>query len=276
MDPGCPDHAKGEYWTGNTGLVASPDCPLCTCGPSECVLPVGIAASPGQVCGGPFTDLLAPEPWDGSCTSPMTVDPGTFGSVVIPPPMASACEVVEVPPPPKAGGDFSWTTRARACDGLVQGRCDASDLMCSPTAKPPPPGFQQCIAYTDPVDEVALPTCPEAYPEQLVFYADVDDQRKCTPCECDEPLGNACIARVSVFQDPTCGGQPMPLFENYAIGLGDGVSCIAAMGGSSLGAFSASWGVNEPGACAPSGGQPYGEAIPAKPKVFCCQPVATE
>ena len=277
VDPGCPAHAKGEYWTGQTGLVASPDCPLCTCGTSECVLPVGIAASPGPLCGGPtFTDLLASVPWDGSCTSPTTLDPGTFGSVVIPPPMASPCEVVEVPPPPKAGGDFSWTTRARACDGLVHGRCDQSDLMCSPTAKPPPPGFRQCIVYTDAVDENALPACPEAYPEQFVFYADVDDQRKCTPCDCGEPLGNQCIAAVSAYQDTACGEQSFALFENAAIALGQGTSCITTMAGGALGSMSASWMVNELGACVPSGGQPYGEAKPAKAKVFCCQGLPTQ
>ena len=270
--PACPEHAKGEYWTGNDGLVAGPNCPLCTCGTSQCELPAGVAAMSDSICQGPgYIPLDAPPGWDGTCNSPVTVAPGTFASIAIAPPSAGACEVIAVPLPPKLTDDYSWTTFARACDGLVNGACTASNEMCSPTAKPPPPGFHQCIAYEAAIDEAKLPMCPSAYPEQHVFYGAIDDQRQCTDCECGEPLGTQCIARVSAFQDPACGPNPLPLFENVPIGLADGPLCTAVMSGAGLGAWSADWAVNKLGACIPSGGVAFGEAKPSDAHVFCCQ-----
>jgi hypothetical protein len=273
----CPDHAKSEFWVGYTGLIAEPECPTCTCGTSQCEMPLGLAATTDQMCQGPdFTPLDAPPDWDGSCISPATLPAGSFGALAIAPPTAGACVPIAVPTPPKATGEYSWTTLARACDGLVDGVCRSSDEMCSPTAKPPPPGFRQCIWYEDDIDEADLPTCPMAYPEQFVFYDDVDDQRDCTKCTCGPPLGTQCTAAVSAYQDTACGASMFPLFKDLAIGLGDGPQCVATMGGAALGAISASWAVNEPGACVPSGGDPYGEARPNKPRVFCCQPPPAE
>lgn len=271
--PACPDHAKNEFWNGYDGLIAGPECPLCTCGTSFCELPVGIAAMSDTICQGNLVaSLEAPPGWDGSCISPAIATPGTFGAVAVAPPTAAACEAVAVPLPPNAGSDFKWTTKARACDGLVNGICTSSDEMCSPTAKPPPPGFHQCIWYEKDVDEADLPVCPDAYPEQKIFYEDVDDNRECTPCECGQPLGNKCVAAVSGYQDMTCGSNGFPLFENVAVGLGQAPGCITTMPGGGLASTSASWAQNEPGACVASGGMPYGEATPSKPGLFCCKP----
>ena len=53
-----------------------------------------------------------------------------------------------------------------------------------------------------------------------------------------------------------------------------GKSCGFVIGGEGepLGSVSGYWQINEPGTCAPSGGEPFGEAIPVDPVTFCCRP----
>jgi len=271
--PACPDHAKSVFWDGFSGLVAPVECPICTCGPSECALPAGMAATSDTLCQGPdYTLFDAPASWDGACVSPDVIDSGAFGSLAIAPPTIMVCQPIAVEPPPTATAfTHGWATRARACDGLVSGRCDQSDLMCSPTAKPPPPGFRQCIWYEDPIDESALPTCPGTYPEQFVFYEGIVEGRECSPCECGQPLGTQCVAAVTAYQDVACGTAPAPLFESVLVGSGQAPGCVTTMPGTTLGAMSAKWIANEKGACVASGGVPSGEARPAGARVFCCQ-----
>ena len=267
--PECPAHAPVNAYEGFADLVDdSYECPPCVCGDPACVFPEGVTAStlvcPGDGQGATLTPFDAPASWTGECVSPGTVGSNLLRSATIAPVTVRPCEVVPQPQPTDFDFDPLWTTFARACRGQVDnGRCADPGLICMPTAEPPPPGFQQCIAYSKDAD----PICPETYPEKFTFYAGVGDTRGCTECECQQQGQPNCTALVSLYQTATCSSLV------YAGPVGTQESlCSDVMSGLQLRSVDASWLVNDPGSCTPSGGVPFGEVVPAGPKVFCCQP----
>jgi hypothetical protein len=267
--PECPAHAPIKAYEGLGDLRdESLYCPPCECSAPACVLPEVVTASDLSVCpndppGATLTPFSAPASWDGSCTSPGTVDASQLGSVTIAPVTVRPCEpIVEVVP----DWDFYplWNTFARACRGQVDnGRCEDPALICMPTAEPPPPGFRQCIAYT----KDAAPECPDTYPIQFTFYSGAEDTRNCTECECQQQGQPDCTALISLYQTGTCS----QLLYSGPVGT-QGTICSGVMPGLQLRSMEASLLVNEPGTCTPTGGVPVGEVVPEGPKVFCCQP----
>jgi hypothetical protein len=267
--PECPAHAPIKAYEGLGDLRdESLYCPPCECSEPACVLPEGVTASDLSVCpndppGATLTPFSAPVSWDGSCTSPGTVAPSLLGSVTIAPVTVRPCEpIVEVVP----DWEFYplWNTFARACRGQVDnGRCDDPGLVCVPTAEPPPPGFQQCIAHIKDAD----PACPDTYPDQFTFYAGVDDTRACTECECSQQAQPDCTALVSIYQTTACSS----LISANMIASTPACSDVA-IPGAQLASMKAAWVTNDAGTCTPSGGVPAGEVVPEGPKVFCCQP----
>jgi hypothetical protein len=263
--PECPAHAPVNAYEGFGDLRDETYyCPPCECSEPACVLPEGVTASPEtcmQGAGGVTTSIEAPTGWQGECTSPTTAN--NLGSVIIAPVTVLPCEpIVEVVP----DWEFYslWNTFARACKGQVDnGRCADPGLFCMPTAEPPPPGFRQCIAYIKDAD----PKCPNTYPDKFTFYAGAHDTRGCTECECQQQGQADCSALVSLHQTETCSS----VFHSGLVGT-QGELCGDVMPGLQLRSIEASWSVNEPGTCTPSGGVPVGEVMPEGPKVFCCQP----
>jgi len=263
--PACPAHAPVNAYEGFADLLDSSSyyCPPCECSKPACVLPEGVTASPEtcmQGAGGVTTQVDAPTGWKGECTSPTTAS--NLGSVTIAPVTIQLCEpIVEVVP----DWDFDpiWKTFARACRGQVDnGRCADPGLICMPTAEPPPPGFQQCIAYS----KDAVPECPDTYPDKYTFYAGVDDTRGCTECECQQQGQPDCAALISLYQTESCSS----VLHSGPIGTQTAL-CSDVMPGLQLRSIEASWLVNDPGTCTPTGGIPVGEVVPEGPKVFCCQ-----
>ena len=269
--PECPAHAPIKAYEGLGDLRDETFyCPPCKCSEPACVLPEGVTASDLSVCpndppGATLTPFSAPVSWDGSCTSPGTVGPSQLGSVTIAPVTVRPCEpIVDVVP----DWDFYplWNTFARACRGQVDnGRCEDPALICMPTAEPPPPGFQQCIAAQAELGQDL--TCPDTYPIQFTFYAGADDTRDCTECECQQQGQPNCSALVSIYQTTTCSSLISANMIGTAVPL-----CSDVMPGIQLQSIEASWLVNDPGTCTPTGGVPVGEVVPEGPKVFCCQP----
>jgi len=272
--PECPAHAPIKAYEGLGDLRDETFyCPPCECSEPACVLPEGITASDLSVCpndppGATLTPFSAPASWDGSCTSPGTVDASQLGSVTIAPVRVRPCEpIVEVVP----DWEFYplWNTFARACRGQVNnGRCEDPALICMPTAEPPPPGFRQCIAAQAELGQDL--TCPDTYPIKFTFYAGANDTRACTECVCDQVPGAGCSAWVSLFGDNLCN---VPILSTGLDSLSAMPACAdISMQGATLGSMEAFWMENEPGTCTPSGGDPVGEVVPEDPKVFCCQP----
>jgi hypothetical protein len=108
--------------------------------------------------------------------------------------------------------------------------------------------------------------CPEEYPEERVFYRDLDDTRACTPCACGPAEGGECAALVSTYEDIGCRSLAGSELVTLA-----GPKCVAGPS-MRVGSMEALWIEEEPGACAPSGGVATGEVEPTGEAVFCCRP----
>lgn len=277
--PKCPDRAPtpddNMYFAD---LVVDVQCEECKCNAPTCVLPHAIGVDPLLGCVSGISDnYAAPNDWDGSCFSPAKLPAGSFASFALPAATVTACTPLSSPPikPPGAMaprsnfifGGVGWKQAGKVCNGTANGECKAGD-SCVPNAEPRPPDFQYCLRYKPyAIDEANLPQCPAAFPERHLFYKGMTGKRECTECTCSDPVGSQCIAAFSAYQDPACGDNPLPFFKDVA-----GQICVPAMPWS-LGAISAKWGINDPGKCEPSGGEPVGEIKPVDPRLFCCQPL---
>ncbi len=277
--PACPERAPTTFYEGYKDLSVNVECSKCSCGPSTCIMSKAMKVDPDPFCKGVNAkDYAAPDDWNGSCSSPSVMPPGSFASIKLVPATASPCEPIGDPVPKTPGfapgpksfsNGVSWGTFAKACQGTAEGQCKNSADFCVPTAEPPPPGFRQCVQYILPVDENKLPQCPVAFPDQFVFYASYEGKAECSACQCGDPVGSQCVAAFSAYQDSACAGQPMSLFENVPANAGQ---CIDFAGvPNALGSMQAKWFMNNAGSCEPSGGELIGEVKAADPRLFCCQ-----
>lgn len=281
-EPQCPERAESVYFTGYKDLNVAVPCQKCECGPAECILPSGLVAHSENSClAGNTTKYDGPAQWDGSCVSPAQVPAGEFRSIELTPAQVSSCKPIGDAEPkapsfaPKisdfAGGVY-WKNSLRACQGNADGKC-SSGFDCVPNVQPAPPEFRYCVEYIRDIDENDLPYCPHEYPDRFVYYEEAEGKAECSPCECGDPVGAQCTVSFSAYQDTTCSGAQMPLFENVPAASGNG-TCIDFGGMSvALESMSAQWSVNQPGQCLPKGGELVGEVKPAKPHMFCCKPL---
>ena len=265
--PACPvERAPVMGYEGHADPIDSPECPVCTCEPptGECELPSSITAYTEPACAGATTyDFSAPDPWDGTCNSDITISAAQSPKSVRIAQLTlteSGCKPPE--PPPPRGEATSWKTFARACRGYGFSPCLDPGMLCVPTAEPPPQGFLQCIYQKGDLE------CPPGYPEKHVFYDDISDTRKCSECSCGAPEGGACVATVSVFHDGACGAwRGEAVMDSYipkCVTLDDAL-------GDALGSKQATPPVYEPGWCKPIGGEVLGSAAVVGPSTFCCQ-----
>ena len=91
----------------------------------------------------------------------------------------------------------------------------------------------------------------------------------CEPCACGEAAGAGCAALVSVFKDGTCGG----ILGSITLTTSE-PGCLDLPSGSPLGSKTASFSMDQPGTCAPTGGEPAGSFEPMDPMTLCCEPDA--
>lgn len=267
--PACPARAPAIVFEGYDGLRDLPlECGPCECSAPRCQLPAGVVASTQLACpqddpGATLTPFPAPASWDGSCTSAGMVAPALAATMGLLPTTHEPCApVVEVPAKAEPGPPF--TIRARACAGEVTpDLCDGPGLTCVPTDEPPPPGFRQCILSLR-EGEV---DCPPEYPEEVSFFAKVDDDRGCAPCVCAQIAAGTCVAQVRAFQDGSCSGAPF--MNRWVDEAGD---CFENnQPGAPLQSIDASWITNQPGACVAAGGAPSGQVTLTGLQTFCCQ-----
>jgi len=279
--PQCPDRAKSRFDSGYEGLSVELPCQKCECEPATCVMSTGLVTTSNDACqGGAVTKFEAPPDWDGSCSSPAQVPAGSFRSIELTPATVSSCNPIGnaepkapsfAPPRSSFAGGVYWKNHVVACEGPAEDKCPTTDFVCVPSTQPSPPEFRYCVEYIKTIDENDLPECPVQYPDRFTIYKGTKGKVECSPCECGDPVGAQCAVSLSAYQDPTCTGAPMPLFENVpAINS----QCIDFGGMSvSLESMSAKWTVNEPGQCLPKGGEIVGEVKPVDPSVYCCQPL---
>ena len=114
-------------------------------------------------------------------------------------------------------------------------------------------------------------SCPANYSaERFVMYDDakVIDNRECSECTCSAPVGGACVGTVRLYDDAACGAE----FAKQPI-ASYGKQCTNIYpAGRAIGSKAITDVAYVPGTCAPSGGEPIGEAHPdsADAVTFCC------
>ena len=142
--------------------------------------------------------------------------------------------------------------------------CADPGTLCVPTDEPSEEGFSLCL-YSDNEGD---PECPPGWPDKRVFYKDYDDSLECTPCMCSDPMGGACSALVSVYQDDACS---MVLNSSFVTSADPAAKCHELFAGAALGSKAVTDVSYQPGSCAPSGGELVGEPIALQPSTFCCR-----
>jgi len=265
----CPDFAPLVGFEGFADLHVAPHtCAACSCSPASCALPEAMHASAAMCPGDGAASLPfdAPAAWEGACTAEDAIPAGLVcagvacvQSLTIAAPTVEPCQLMagdSVPLP-----EPSWGEIARECRITASDTCPIEGYVCAPT---PPEGFALCVHFKG--DDPLL-TCPNDYPDRRVVYAGRIDTRNCSPCACGEAQGD-CAALVSVFSGGTCGA----LLGSHLVTTATEDTCFDLPPGVALGSKSAGWVVDEPGSCAPSGGEPLGEIEPAGPMTYCCQP----
>ncbi|MCC6558211.1 MAG: hypothetical protein IT372_35145 [Polyangiaceae bacterium] len=263
--PECPTDARARVYLGYGDVDDSGQCPSCACTAQACLFPSSMAAStlacPG---GGTTTEYTMPATWAGGCIPLAPAPPAPLESLTIAPVAVRPCQPVGPEVPAGGAPRFPPPLIARACKGeVVDTVCNDPSLTCVPSAKPPPPGFRQCVAWL----RDGEPVCPTEYPEPLTFYDDIQDTRSCSPCECTEVVPSNCLAKVTFYQDSSC---------TNSAGYADASSvpqCKAPNPGSTLGSIEAEMLVDEPGSCVSSGGDQTGQVVRTRPTTFCCQPL---
>lgn len=260
--PPCPRGAPAVIYEGHDGLSATQSCPSCSCGDPACLFPEGVYLSELLVCP-PFESpenalvFASPEGWDGSCVSPGNFPPAQATTIKFLPTRVRGCAPSAGPEP--AATSISWATLARACSPI--------DEAAAP--EPLPPGFARCV-----FQEGEPGACPPRYPERRVFYGRAEDTTRCTPCSCGPPEGSSCVAFVEVHDTPTCSTfVSSGMLVDNIIEEGE-LACMMELSGQDMGpeGLQATMTTDLPGACAPAGGEPAGEARPADPATFCCEP----
>ncbi|WP_437550944.1 hypothetical protein WME97_08290 [Sorangium sp. So ce367] len=283
--PACPAAAPNVGYEGFADLAPAPlACASCLCDPPEaatasCQLPLDWSAHTSTTCSGDpgrvETTFAAPGGWDGACTAENAIPAGQdcggqpcVKSISIDAPAVlvtatAACTPRVDEPPPPALLD-PWLTRALACVPGAYTECLGDRSTCMPSPEqpgvPPPGGFLTCIFHEGDV------RCEEPYLDRHVFYGGAEDGRGCSECGCGELEGASCTIMASVYSDGACGEQVASTLVSSMAPF-----CGVTPPGIALGSKSAEVVAVDPGGCAPSGGEPLGELLPAEPSTFCCQ-----
>lgn len=279
QEPDCPSETGGEAGDWHADPVPSLECP-CDCGPStgSCELPLSFTAHDvlcqdvGQMHND--TPFDAPASWDGKCDGSTKVPAGAAQSVTIAPLTIKkeSCESgPPMPPmPPKEAPDFlhlpyRWTWIARTCHGWGWSWSQNPETICIPSDQPTPKGFLLCEM------QLGKTSCDDkAWPNNIIFYRDVDDQRRCDTCTCGPPVGSQCSASISVYKDGAdmCASPPLLTLTVES----DTPKCGDTPIDTALGSKSAGTVTYIPGTCQPSQVTATGTVNEVDPVTFCCQP----
>ncbi|MGK3964809.1 hypothetical protein WMF38_11645 [Sorangium sp. So ce118] len=261
-EPQCPESAPATVYQGYETPDDPFECSRCLCGEPACAFPDEIRAATSTRCGGSLpVPLDARDILSGACVPANEALVSDRKSLLLGSPTVTPCEpMIELSPVPRILPFSRWYRSGKACAGVPREKaCASPSKTCVPAEQME--DFSQCIMH---VGEGEV-TCPQDYPEQVVLYDGMKDERRCTPCECGPPTGSECSLMLLAYRDGACSDL-----------LTAGVSskdpgCIAPTLGAQPKSMKAIWHVNEPGSCEPSGGELKGEIVLTGPSTFCCQ-----
>lgn len=267
----CPSWAPVGF-EGFTELTVAPHaCAACTCAPASCALPeaMHVSAAPcadADAAASISFDAPGHGAWEGTCTTENAIAPGQMcegqlcaQSLTIAAPQIEPCQ--PVPQGKPVLPEPSWGLMARECSIHVDDEGDgcAGGESCAPA---PPEGFVLCQSVAGHGYD-----CPPEYPRSFQLHDSVQDDRACGPCACGDAQGAVCAVLVSAYSDDTC--DQVSVSVTVAPGQD---KCVDLLNGTGLGSKRATFVLDTPGACAPSGGEPSGELKPTGPMTLCCQP----
>lgn len=255
--PPCPRGFPTNAVEGFDDFVAPPAECGCECGAPQGILcnQIGTLRSYGtaEACDGPVVDTT--NLTNGVCTG---VSVPSSGFVRLEPVevlnigSCQASSTVELPEP-------SFDTRVTGCEAEVQTgfSCDSAQAMgCLPKEAVAPATSRMCI-WQEGEHE-----CPEdtAYIDDWIVYNDFEDDRDCTDCSCDDPVGVCDNASVTLYSSNNC------LLGLTGIATGEGF-CTEIATNSITGRFLA----GSPTAfCQEADVEPTGEVVQSEPITLCC------
>lgn len=262
--PACPEQAPEIVFEGYEGLNNAPvECAPCECSQPRCKLPAGVIVNPNYACPDDGLGVLIPvsASWDGTCVAFSPPYPELVRSDTIPgtteEPCAPAAEVPEI-----TALSRPFTIRARACGAEAKAPCQHPGRSCTRSDQPLPPGFRRCLVSRRPEEA----SCPAEYPDKVSFFAELTDNRGCSPCTCTQTAQSECRAYVLACETTSCGGGCS----------GGQVILYASICGASSSQWTyrslmATWLTNIPGACTAGGGAPTGDVALSGAQTFCCE-----
>src|SRR5262249_29650430 len=125
--------------------------------------------------------------------------------------VTESCQPITMPGPMTKDTPFS-PTLMRTCNSTVSGVCPNPGEVCVPplpkqngqSQGPSPKGWTYCVqANRAPGKRARDPASP--YPVSYVFgWSEPMDDRHCTQCSCDPPVGSMCTSYVTVYSDGAC------------------------------------------------------------------------
>ncbi len=262
-EPQCPANAPSTVYVGHK----SPDIPFachpCRCSEPACALSDGLRTATSLRCdGAELGQQDARDILSGTCVVPSEALASDRKSLLLGSPRMSSCEP-SIEPPPVPLLVSQWYRSGKACSGTLPEDTCISPKTCVPAAEEEQQqNFSQCIMHLG-EGEV---TCPQDYPENVVLYNSLRDERRCTPCACGPPEGGACSLILLSFRDEACS-------EVLTAGVASSkdAGCLTPVPGVQPKSMKAVWHVNNPGRCEPRGGEVDGEIILTGPSTFCCQ-----
>ena len=110
-------------------------------------------------------------------------------------------------------------------------------------------------------------SCPgDPFSERHVLYADFQDSRDCSPCDCSSATGEICSGMTEIYAGTNC-------MNLQAVAPADGASCVQYSTFMAQNSFIyIPDGDPTGGSCATSGGQAEGAVTLTNPTTVCCLP----
>lgn len=147
---------------------------------------------------------------------------------------------------------YRWDRAAKLCAPPLTGGGCGADGVC---AALPPETLTSGLCVYRPGEH----TCPEEYPERSVYYASVEDTRRCTECACDTA---SCDQTVKVSYSRACGTAG----EEVSV---SGEICEVVTDPTPGNGLSTSFEETVP-TCPSVASEPVGAALPRDPTTICC------